>query len=229
VIDVDGLTKTFRVHQRPAGIAAAMRALFHRSYENITAVDHLTFQIEPGERVGFLGPNGAGKTTTLKILAGLLHPSSGSVRVAGHVPQQRDLDFLRQITLVMGQNGFPIELILGHHGRAAALHGLGVMGLYVAGLLALLQLVWRLGIGRWNAYGACGTCHPARAHDHLPDDGAAREAAPLDRAPLGRRRGGVRLRRARGLDPRAWPLHLGLVVARPASHEAGCSNGRSAK
>jgi ABC-2 type transport system ATP-binding protein len=103
VIEVDGLTKKFRVHRRPAGMAAAMRSLFHRTYENITAVDDLSFQIDPGERVGFLGPNGAGKTTTLKVLAGLLHPTTGHVRVGGHVPQKRELSFLRKITLVMGQ------------------------------------------------------------------------------------------------------------------------------
>jgi len=66
-------------------------------------VNDLSFTIEAGERVGFLGPNGAGKTTTLKVLAGLLHPTSGSVAVAGHRPELREHAFLKRITLVMGQ------------------------------------------------------------------------------------------------------------------------------
>ncbi len=102
-IELHGLTKHYQVHKRPPGMAAAVRSLFRRKYETVKAVEELSFKIEPGERVGFLGPNGAGKTTTLKVLAGLLHPTSGSVRVVGHTPQRRDLAFLKQITLVMGQ------------------------------------------------------------------------------------------------------------------------------
>jgi ABC-2 type transport system ATP-binding protein len=103
VVEVERLTKRYRVHQRKAGLAAAFGSLFRRRYDTVHAVEDLSFAIRPGERVGFLGPNGAGKTTTLKVLAGLLHPTSGSVRVAGLVPQLRAPEFLRQITLVMGQ------------------------------------------------------------------------------------------------------------------------------
>jgi ABC-2 type transport system ATP-binding protein len=103
MIDVRQLTKTYRVHKRPAGLAAALRSVLHRKYETVQAVADLSFQIAEGERVGFLGPNGAGKTTTLKVLAGLLHPSAGSVRVGGFVPHTRDPRFLQLITLVMGQ------------------------------------------------------------------------------------------------------------------------------
>jgi len=103
VIDVRGLTKHYRVHKRPPGLGAALRSLVHRSYETVRAVDGLDFSVAPGERVGFLGPNGAGKTTTLKMLSGLLHPTSGEVRVAGHVPRRREPAFLKKITLVMGQ------------------------------------------------------------------------------------------------------------------------------
>jgi ABC-2 type transport system ATP-binding protein len=103
VIEVDALTKTYRVHKRAPGVAAALRSVLRRRYEEVTAVDGLSFRIADGERVGFLGPNGAGKTTTLKVLAGLLHPTSGSARVGGFVPHARDPRFLKMITLVMGQ------------------------------------------------------------------------------------------------------------------------------
>jgi ABC-2 type transport system ATP-binding protein len=103
MIQVDQLRKIYRVHQRPPGLRAALRSLLHRPTKEVRAVDGISFSIEPGERVGFLGPNGAGKTTTLKMLSGLLHPSAGSCRVAGYEPRRRDPDFLRQITLVMGQ------------------------------------------------------------------------------------------------------------------------------
>ncbi len=103
VIDVQHLTKTYKVHQRKAGLRAAFSSLFHREYETVQAVSDLSIKIERGERVGFLGPNGAGKTTTLKVLSGLLHPTGGEVRVAGHVPARREVEFLKRITLVMGQ------------------------------------------------------------------------------------------------------------------------------
>src|SRR5689334_398945 len=98
MIEVEHLTKEFRVAERAAGVAASVRSLFHRRYKTARAVDDLSFSIADGERVGFLGPNGAGKTTTLKVLSGLLHPTSGRVLVAGHVPQAREVRFLEQIT-----------------------------------------------------------------------------------------------------------------------------------
>ena len=97
------LKKHFRVHKRPPGFTSAVRSLFHRTYETVKAVDGVSFTIERGERVGFLGPNGAGKTTTLKVLSGLLHPTSGEVEVEGHVPYRRQTELLQKITLVMGQ------------------------------------------------------------------------------------------------------------------------------
>ncbi|HVZ74273.1 MAG TPA: ATP-binding cassette domain-containing protein [Polyangia bacterium] len=103
MIEVKDLTKTYRVHKRAPGVAAALRSVLRRRYEDVKAVEGLSFRIADGERVGFLGPNGAGKTTTLKVLAGLLHPTAGEVRVGGFVPQTRDATFLRMITLVMGQ------------------------------------------------------------------------------------------------------------------------------
>ncbi|HVI75301.1 MAG TPA: ATP-binding cassette domain-containing protein [Anaeromyxobacteraceae bacterium] len=103
MIDVRRLSKHYRVHRRAPGLGPALRSLLHRSYETVKAVDGIDFHVAPGERVGFLGPNGAGKTTTLKILSGLLHPTSGEVRVAGYVPRRREAEFLKRITLVMGQ------------------------------------------------------------------------------------------------------------------------------
>ena len=103
MIEVDRLRKWYRVHRRAPGLAAALRSLFHRSYEDVKAVEDVSFSISAGERVGFLGPNGAGKTTTLKVLSGLLHPTEGQVTVAGFVPRERARGFLEQITLVMGQ------------------------------------------------------------------------------------------------------------------------------
>jgi viologen exporter family transport system ATP-binding protein len=103
MIEVDRLRKWYRVHRRAPGLGAALRSLFHRSYEDVKAVEGISFSISAGERVGFLGPNGAGKTTTLKVLSGLLHPTEGRVTVAGFVPRERVRGFLEQITLVMGQ------------------------------------------------------------------------------------------------------------------------------
>ncbi|MBF2077351.1 MAG: ATP-binding cassette domain-containing protein [Synechococcales cyanobacterium T60_A2020_003] len=103
IINVDHLSKRYPVAVKEPGLAGTLRHFFRRTYRNVDAVREISFAIEPGEVVGFLGPNGAGKTTTLKMLTGLIHPSSGDVRVAGYVPYRRETDFLKQITLVMGQ------------------------------------------------------------------------------------------------------------------------------
>ncbi|HZW90597.1 MAG TPA: ATP-binding cassette domain-containing protein [Myxococcaceae bacterium] len=103
MVSVQALREHYTVHKRPPGLKAALGSLFRRVPTVVKAVDGISFDIARGERVGFLGPNGAGKTTTLKVLAGLLHPSSGEVRVDGHVPQRREDAFLKKITLVMGQ------------------------------------------------------------------------------------------------------------------------------
>jgi ABC-2 type transport system ATP-binding protein len=102
-IRVRDLKKIFVVSRREAGIREALASLVHRRTEEIPAVDGISFDLAAGEIVGFLGPNGAGKTTTLKMLSGLLYPTSGELSVLSHVPWKREKSFLRQITLVMGQ------------------------------------------------------------------------------------------------------------------------------
>jgi ABC-2 type transport system ATP-binding protein len=101
-IQVQALTRSYTTPEREAGLRAAVKSLVRRRERVVRAVDGISFQIEPGEIVGFLGPNGAGKTTTLKMLAGLLYPTSGEARVLGYVPWKREPAFLRQMTLVMG-------------------------------------------------------------------------------------------------------------------------------
>jgi ABC-2 type transport system ATP-binding protein len=103
VIRVRDLAKVYRVPVKQPGLWNSVRSLWSREFREIRAVDGITFDIEPGERVGFLGPNGAGKTTTLKMMTGLLHPTSGEVTVGGFRPQDRQPAFLKRITLVMGQ------------------------------------------------------------------------------------------------------------------------------
>ena len=102
VVHVSELTKVFKVPEREPGLRAATKALVRRKTRDVHAVEAISFDIEPGEVVGFLGPNGAGKTTTLKMLAGLLYPTSGEARVLGHVPSRREKDYLRRMTMVMG-------------------------------------------------------------------------------------------------------------------------------
>src|SRR4051794_38287027 len=102
VVHVSGLTKVFKVAEREAGLRAAATSLFRRKWREVRAVDRISFDIAPGEVVGFLGPNGAGKTTTLKMLSGLLYPTSGEAVVLGSTPSRREKEYLRQITLVMG-------------------------------------------------------------------------------------------------------------------------------
>ena len=101
-IQVEALSKHYPVALKDPGFAGTVRHFFRRKYRQVEAVKGVSLRIEPGEIVGFLGPNGAGKTTTLKMLSGLIHPTSGKVEVAGHVPFRREAEFLKKITLVMG-------------------------------------------------------------------------------------------------------------------------------
>jgi ABC-2 type transport system ATP-binding protein len=102
-IAVNKLSKMYPVAVKSPGLKGTLQHLFNRQYREVRAVQEVSFAIAPGEIVGLLGPNGAGKTTTLKMLTGLVHPSSGEVSVAGYRPFRRQPQFLRQISLVMGQ------------------------------------------------------------------------------------------------------------------------------
>jgi ABC-2 type transport system ATP-binding protein len=101
-IAVNNLHMTFRAPVRKEGLRAAMKSLVSREYREVRAVKDLSFSLKQGEIVGFLGPNGAGKTTTMKILSGILHPTSGDVRVLSHDPRRRESALLRQIAMVRG-------------------------------------------------------------------------------------------------------------------------------
>ena len=120
VIRVRDLRKIYTFHQQSSGVFAALKSLFHREMQERLAVNDISFEIGAGEVVGFLGPNGAGKTTTLKMLSGLLYPTAGEIHVLGHIPQKRDVEYLRRISLVMGQKTMlwwdvtPMDTLLLH-------------------------------------------------------------------------------------------------------------------
>ncbi len=103
IIELRKLAKSFRVYQKQEGLLASLRGLFRRRYRYVQAVRGIDLEVEQGEFVAFLGPNGAGKTTTLKLLSGVIHPTSGSARVLGHVPWKRENAYRRRFALVMGQ------------------------------------------------------------------------------------------------------------------------------
>jgi ABC-2 type transport system ATP-binding protein len=102
VVEVSGLRKIYKVHERESGLGATIRSLVNRKFKEVPAVAGIDFGIERGEVVGFLGPNGAGKTTTLKMLSGLLYPTSGTATVLGYTPWDRRDAYLRRMTLLMG-------------------------------------------------------------------------------------------------------------------------------
>lgn len=103
MITMEHVCKSYQIVKRNAGFAAACKALFHREYEVIQALDDVNFTIHDGEMVGYIGPNGAGKSSTIKILSGILTPDSGTVLVDGRVPYENRIEHVRQIGVVFGQ------------------------------------------------------------------------------------------------------------------------------
>lgn len=103
LIEIEGLSKSYRVYQKKEGLMASLGGLFRREYRDVQAVRSIDLTVEQGEFVAFLGPNGAGKTTTLKLLSGVINPTSGTARVMGHVPWLRENAYRRRFALVMGQ------------------------------------------------------------------------------------------------------------------------------
>jgi ABC-2 type transport system ATP-binding protein len=103
MIKTENLSKTFRVHKKAPGLAGSVRALFRREYVEKHAVRNVSFEVNEGEIVGLVGANGAGKTTIVKMLAGIIHPTSGRASVMGFTPWERANQFRRQIALIMGQ------------------------------------------------------------------------------------------------------------------------------
>lgn len=102
IIEVKNLTKTFDYYRKAPGLFGSLRGLFSREKQFVDAVKKISFTVAEGELVGFIGPNGAGKTTTLKILSGILYPTNGYVKILGFTPWERKAEYLRQISLVMG-------------------------------------------------------------------------------------------------------------------------------
>src|ERR1700755_1452249 len=102
-IEASKLTKVCRTYRKERGLWGSIKGLVRRRYDETRAADGVSFAIEEGEFVGFLGPNGAGKTTVLKMLSGLLHPTSGEASVLGFVPWRREDAMKRQFSLLMGQ------------------------------------------------------------------------------------------------------------------------------
>ena len=101
-INVENLSKTYRIHEKPEGFKNTMKDLFARKYIDKKAVDNISFSVNQGEIVGLLGENGAGKTTTLKMLTGILYPTTGTVEIGNYIPTQRKKAFLKKLCFVMG-------------------------------------------------------------------------------------------------------------------------------
>ena len=102
-IQIKNISKSFKIFQRKAGLKAAFKSFIKRDYKNFHALQNINLEIDKGEIIGILGENGAGKTTLIKLMVGLLHPNNGSVNINGYNPWERNYDFLKNISVVMGQ------------------------------------------------------------------------------------------------------------------------------
>jgi len=141
-IEAKHLGRNYQVVDKKAGLFAAMKGLWSRPSRTVQAVRDVSFRIEPGEMVAFLGPNGAGKTTTLKMLAGLIYPSSGTATVLGFLPWERHDAFRRQFSLVMGQKTsfggiFQPAIVLSYIGKFIRFRGKGTSTLWASWLKCL--------------------------------------------------------------------------------------------
>lgn len=103
MIEMKGVSKSFKVSKRNAGLGKAVKALFKREYETVNALENVSFNIKEGEMVGYIGPNGAGKSTTIKIMSGILHPDKGECYINGKVPWKDRISHVRDIGVVFGQ------------------------------------------------------------------------------------------------------------------------------
>ena len=103
MIELNNICKSFKVARRKAGFKEAAKALFHKEYEYIKALDNVTFNISEGEMVGYIGPNGAGKSSTIKIMSGILNPDSGTCLINGRTPWKDRIEHVKEIGVVFGQ------------------------------------------------------------------------------------------------------------------------------
>ena len=102
-IEISNLTKSFKIFQRTAGLKGAIKSFFNREYNDFIALKDVNLQVNKGEILGILGENGAGKTTLIKLMVGLLHPTNGKLNINGYIPWERNHNFLKQVSVVMGQ------------------------------------------------------------------------------------------------------------------------------
>ncbi|MDR7870121.1 MAG: ATP-binding cassette domain-containing protein [Tissierellaceae bacterium] len=103
IIEANELSKSYKISKRKPGIVGGLKGIIHKEYEEITALDKISFEVNEGELVGYIGPNGAGKSTTIKILSGILTPDLGECRVLGKVPYKERIDYVKDIGVVFGQ------------------------------------------------------------------------------------------------------------------------------
>lgn len=103
ILKVSNLTKTYRVAVRNSGLKNAFKSFIKKEYNEVKAVDDISFELKKGEIVGLIGPNGAGKSTTIKMLTGILKPDSGNIKVLGMNPSEERVKYVKNIGVVFGQ------------------------------------------------------------------------------------------------------------------------------